>query len=219
MLAIPRIADAVGKAPYVSTQPAPGAFPLVAGKAAASIYVDRADWPGVARTAGDLAADIARVTGATASLVRDPRSPGANVVIAGTIGRSALVDQLIREKKIDVAGVEGKWEAFAIQVVAKPLPGVNSALVIAGSDKRGTIYGIYDVSEQIGVSPWYFWADVPVAHKDALFVKAGRYMEGEPAVKYRGIFLNDESPALSGWVRKRNGAGGDLCEQAARRGK
>ena len=78
-------------------------------------------------------------------------------------------------------------------------------MVIAGSDKRGAIYGIYDVSEQIGVSPWYFWADVPAVHKDALFVKAGRYVEGEPAVKYRGIFLNDESPALSGWVREKFG--------------
>jgi hypothetical protein len=82
---------------------------------------------------------------------------------------------------------------------------VASALVIAGSDKRGTIYGIYDLSEQIGVSPWHFWADVPVVHKDALFVKAGRYGEGEPAVKYRGIFLNDEAPALSGWVKEKYG--------------
>ncbi len=79
-----------------------------------------------------------------------------------------------------------------------------NVLVIAGSDKRGTIYGIYDLSEQIGVSPWYWWADVPVQLHDALFVKAGagKYVEGPPAVKYRGIFLNDEAPALSGWAKK-----------------
>jgi hypothetical protein len=191
-------ASAIGQVPYILTKAAPGAFPIVEGKTAASIQVDAADWPGVARAARDLQADIARVTGVTALT-------SANVIIVGTIGKSALVDQLIREKKIDVTEVAGKWEAFAIQVVSKPLPGVASALVIAGSDKRGAIYGIYDVSEQIGVSPWYFWADVPAVHKDALFVKAGRYVEGEPAVKYRGIFLNDESPALSGWVREKYG--------------
>jgi hypothetical protein len=187
-------ASAIGQAPYILTKAAPRAFPLVKGKTAASIYVDSADWPGAARAAADLQADIARVTGITPALVH---SGGANSIIIGTIGKSALIDQLIREKKIDVADVAGKWEAFAIQTI----PG---ALVI-GSDKRGTIYGIYDVSEQIGVSPWYFWADVPVVHKDALFVKPGRYVEGEPAVKYRGIFLNDESPALSGWVREKYG--------------
>jgi hypothetical protein len=82
---------------------------------------------------------------------------------------------------------------------------VESALVIAGSDKRGTIYGIYDLSEQIGVSPWYWWADVPVAHKDAIFVRPGKYVQGEPAVKYRGIFLNDEAPSLSGWTKEKYG--------------
>ena len=84
-----------------------------------------------------------------------------------------------------------------IQVVPNPLPGVDSALVIGGSDKRGTIYGIYDLSEQIGVSPWYWWADVPAQHQDQLFVKAGRFVQGPPAVKYRGIFLNDEAPDLT----------------------
>ena len=87
----------------------------------------------------------------------------------------------------------------------KPRSGINSALIIAGSDKRGTIYGIYDLSEQIGVSPWYWWADVPVAHQDALFVKPGKYVQGEPAVKYRGIFLNDEAPALTGWTKEKFG--------------
>ena len=90
-------------------------------------------------------------------------------------------------------------------MVSHPLPGVARGLVIAGSDKRGTIYGIYDLSEQIGVSPWYWWADVPVEHKDALYVKAGRWVQGEPAVKYRGIFLNDEAPSLSGWAKEKFG--------------
>ena len=89
------------------------------------------------------------------------------------------------------------------QVVERSAAGRERALVIAGSDKRGTIYGIYDLSEQIGVSPWYWWADVPVAAPDAICSStAGRARDGEPAVKYRGIFLNDEAPALSGWAQR-----------------
>jgi hypothetical protein len=195
----------LGQTRYVETVNSGASFPLVQAKVAAAIYVDPADYAGVVRAAGDLVADIARVTGSTPAAVHDDKSLGANAVIAGTIGKSALVDRLIREGKIDASNLTGKWEAFLIQVVARPLPGVSSALIIAGSDKRGTIYGIYDLSEQIGVSPWHFWADVPVVHKDALFVKAGRYSEGEPAVKYRGIFLNDEAPALSGWVKEKYG--------------
>ena len=195
LLSIPYSALALGQQPYILTTPAPGAFPIVQAKTAASICVDTADWPGVARAAAGLQADIARVTGIAPALAH---TATGNAIVVGTIGKSALIDRLIREKKIDAAGVAGKWEAFVIQTI----PG---GLVIAGSDKRGTIFGIYDVSEQIGVSPWYFWADVPVVHRDALFVKPGRYVEGEPAVKYRGIFLNDESPALSGWVREKFG--------------
>ncbi|NJK98213.1 MAG: glycosyl hydrolase, partial [Bacteroidales bacterium] len=114
------------------------------------------------------------------------------------------IDQLVKSKKLDVKDIEGQWETFLIQVVEKPMAGVDRALVIAGSDKRGTIYGIYDVSEQIGISPWYWWSDVPVAHKEALWVKPGRYVQS-PSVKYRGIFINDEAPALSNWVESKYG--------------
>ena len=101
--------------------------------------------------------------------------------------------------------IRGKWESYLIEVVSNPVAGVESALVIAGSDKRGTIYGIYDLSQQIGVSSWYWWADVPTTHHESIFVKPGKYTQGPPAVKYRGIFLNDEAPALSGWVREKFG--------------
>ena len=90
-------------------------------------------------------------------------------------------------------------------MIEKPLHGIDYALVIAGSDKRGTIYGIYEVSRQIGVSPWYWWADVPVKKKDSIYVKPGVYSCGEPAVRYRGIFINDEAPALSGWTYEKFG--------------
>ena len=90
-------------------------------------------------------------------------------------------------------------------MVKNPADGVGEALVIAGSDRRGTIYGIYELSEQIGVSPWYDWADVPVVHREDLSIKRGTYTAGEPAVKYRGIFLNDEAPCLTGWVKNTYG--------------
>jgi hypothetical protein len=202
---MPRAAHGIGQTRYILHRAAPGAFPVVQGKTAAAIYTDSADWPGVSRAAADLSADIGRVTGIAPALIHNAAGLRTEAIIVGAIGRSPVVDQLIRERKVDVSGVAGKWEAFVIQVVAHPLPGVNSALVIAGSDKRGTIYGIYDLSEQIGVSPWYFWADVPVIHRDALYAKPGRYTEGPPAVKYRGIFLNDEAPALSGWVQDKFG--------------
>ena len=127
------------------------------------------------------------------------------MVLIGTVGKSPLIDQLARAGKIDVSGIRGKWESFFLQTVANPLPGIDSALVIAGSDKRGTIYGIYDLSEQIGVSPWYWWGDVTPDHKSALYVLAGKYQQGEPSVKYRGIFFNDEAPDMDRWVRAKFG--------------
>jgi hypothetical protein len=196
---------ALGQPRYVETTPDSNSFRLVHQKAAANLYVDGGDYPGVARAARDLQADIFRVSGCKALLNEDGKSLSGDVVLIGTIGKSKIIDRLIRERKIDVSQIEDKWESTLIQVVSHPLPGVVRGLVIAGSDKRGTIYGIYDLSEQIGVSPWYWWADVPVEHKDALYVKAGRWVQGEPAVKYRGIFLNDEAPALSGWAKEKFG--------------
>jgi hypothetical protein len=168
------------------------------------LIINSNDYAGVIRALKDLKADIGKVTSVEPSLVFNEVTNQKEVVIVGTLGKSAIIDQMIKSGKLDVKGISGKWENFLIQVVNKPLPGIDNALVIVGSDKRGTIYGIYDVSEQIGVSPWYFWADVPVAHKDALFVKPGKYSEG-PSVKYRGVFINDEAPALSGWVKEKFG--------------
>src|ERR1035441_1535245 len=129
-------AFALGGARYVETVKASRSFPLVEARAAATVYVDSGDYAGVVRAAGDLVADVARVTGATPAMAHDDKGLGPHAVLAGTIGKSALIDRLIREGKIDVSLVKGHWEAFLIQVVARPLPGVASALVIAGSDKR-----------------------------------------------------------------------------------
>ncbi|MBN1804130.1 MAG: glycosyl hydrolase 115 family protein [Sedimentisphaerales bacterium] len=191
---------AVSQTRYVTFRSTQGGFCLAQRDRLATLYVDSQDHAGVLRAVGDLQADIKRVTDRSPTVTNEQTGLGTNVVFVGTIGKSPVIDGLIRNRKIDATQITGKWESFLIEVVPEPLPGVDSGLVIAGSDKRGTIYGIYDLSGQIGVSPWYWWADVPVKHNSSLFVGAGRYIEGPPAVKYRGIFLNDEEPALGRWA-------------------
>lgn len=184
---------------FVTTSPDKTSFTLVAKGKAAPLLFDQMDHSGVLRAVKDLQGDLQSVTTAT-PLLQSVSPKENNVVVIGTIGKSKFIDELIRNKKIKVDDVTGKWETYSIQVVDKPMKGVGRALVIAGSDKRGTIYGIYELSKQIGVSPWYWWADVPVKKSNSLYVKQGRYFSGEPAVKYRGIFLNDEEPALGRWA-------------------
>jgi hypothetical protein len=199
-LSIHSSAFAIGQQWYVQTTPRKNSFPIVQKKQAATIYVDPADWPGVIRAAKDLQSDIARVTGCTPAISNDAGHLSGDTIIIGTAGKSRTIADLAKAGKIDTSQITGKWESFFLQVIQNPLPNVRNALVITGSDKRGTIYGIYDLSEQMGVSPLYWWADVPSQHKDALYVRPGKYLQGPPSVKYRGIFLNDESPDLSNWV-------------------
>lgn len=188
---------------YISGQKSKGAFALASSGKPVPLCVSDSDFAGVIRAARDLQADLKRVTGIEPAFTAAKNVPKQKqLVLVGTIGKSPLIDQLIKKKKLDVSGIAGKWETFVVQVVKKPLKGVDEALVIAGSDKRGTIYGIYDVSAQIGVTPWYWWADVPVKKQLDLYVQEGRHTKGEPKVKYRGIFINDEAPALSGWARE-----------------
>ncbi len=197
---------AIGQTPFVQTTPTSGSFPVVQNKLAADIFVDAQDWPGVVRATDDLQKDIARVSGATAKLTAGKHFFGTNVIIVGTIGKSEIINQLVRSGKLSISEISNRWESFFIQTVPEPFPGVENALVICGSDKRGTIYGIYELSEQIGVSPWYYWADVAPTHHDELFVKVGKFSQGSPTVKYRGIFLNDEAPDLSNWIKEKYGS-------------
>lgn len=196
---------ALGSEKIVGEQLEAQGFRLFSSDAAAEIVADAADWPGVLRAAGDLQNDIAKVSGVAPKFSREGNFAGKEVIIIGTVGKSELINKLVSAGKISVAEISNKWESFFIQTVPQPFPGADNALVICGSDKRGTIYGIYELSEQMGVSPWYYWADVPVPHRDALFVKPGKFSQGEPSVKYRGIFLNDEAPALTGWIQEKFG--------------
>ena len=167
------------------------------------IYMDANDCKGVSYAANALVKDIIKVSGSKTVLtsdagLKDKDIAGKPTILVGTIGHSAAIDQLIRQKRINGNLLKGKREKFIITLV-------DGQLVIAGSDRRGTIYGIYELSQQMGVSPWYDWADVPVVHHDSIFVNKGVYTDGEPAVRYRGIFLNDEAPCLTSWVKNTYG--------------
>jgi hypothetical protein len=188
----------------VTAESAASAFPLVATGVAAPLHLDSGDDLGVLRAARGLQSDIERVTGRKPELRLSER-PSGHAVIAGTLGRSALIDGLVESGAIDVSAVADQWETFLIATVENPLPGLERALVIAGSDRRGTIYGLYEISEQIGVSPWHWWADVPPQRAEELRIRQGRHVEGPPVVKYRGIFINDEEPALGNWSRQQFG--------------
>jgi hypothetical protein len=206
LLLTPLARAAVGDESYLAFAPTADGMPLVSEGKAAAVVVDDQDWPGVIRVATDLQADIERVSGIKPELLNEHAGRRATAVIVGTIGKSRVIDQLVREGKIDGARIAGRWEAFLVQTVTAPLPGIERALVIAGSDKRGTIYGVYGLSEQIGVSPWYWWADVPVAKHDTIFVQPVRHVNEGPVVQYRGLFINDEAPALTNWVYEKFGA-------------
>ncbi|WP_333702427.1 glycosyl hydrolase 115 family protein [Sphingobium yanoikuyae] len=169
-----------------------GDFPLVAQGQAARIVTDPADDAVVGIAADDLKQDIGRVTGAAEG--------GAAQVWIGTLGHSEAIDRLVADKRIDVAKLKGAWESFLILPVERPVPGVARALLIIGSDRRGTAYGAYELSRAIGVSPWHWWADVTPLHRDALYVAKDARRFGPPSVKYRGIFLNDEDWGLVPWA-------------------
>ena len=155
--------------------------------------------PGVKIAVKNLQADFYKVTGVEPDLGTEIINSNQPVLIIGTVGVDQFIDELIKKGKLNKDELSGKNEKYLIQNVTDPFDGIKEAIVIAGSDKRGTIYGIYELSKQIGVSPWYYWADVPIEKRSVLSFERGTYTDGEPAVKYRGIFLNDEAPALSGW--------------------
>lgn len=189
---------------FVAFKKVKGGFRLAVNRKAAPIVYDSKDFEGVIRAIKHLRSDIQLVTGNEPLLVSDKLTTSKEVLIIGTIGKSSVIDSLIKAKKINVSQVAGKWEASLTQVVRNPMKGIDKALVIAGSDKRGAIFGVYELSAQIGVSPWHWWADVPVVGRPNLYIKPISYVDA-PKVKYRGIFINDEAPALSGWTREKFG--------------
>lgn len=177
-------------------------FTLIEEGRPISLLIDEKDDVGVQIAAKALQNDFKMVSGTEAKLLYAPQE--AKTVIVGTL-QSKFIKEIIKNKKLNKVDLEGKVEKYIMATIANPIAGVEEALVIAGSDKRGAIYGIYELSEQIGVSPWYDWADVPVVKKQNVSLAKGTYTAGEPAVRYRGIFLNDEAPCLTTWVENTYG--------------
>jgi hypothetical protein len=168
---------------FVSFQPLENAWQLKT----MTVGLSQQEHSCVQLAAQNLLVDFEKVTGQKASF-----SDGAAEVLVGTVGCNPQIDQWVKQGVL--SGLKGKTEKYLIKTI-------GSQLVIAGSDKRGTVYGIYELSKQMGVSPWYYWADVPVEQHAAIYIKKGEYTDGEPAVRYRGLFLNDEAPCLTTWVK------------------
>ncbi|HSV87682.1 MAG TPA: glycosyl hydrolase 115 family protein [Bacteroidales bacterium] len=186
---------------YLSKSRTPDCFVLAENGQVAPVLIAANDHPGLVRIAGYFLNDLFNITGEKPQLLTDSARGAENVIIVGTIGHSSLIDELTTAGKIQIADIKGKREIYLKQVVNNPLPGIDRAFVIAGTDKRGTFYGLLDLSRNLGVSPWYWWADVPVPEKDYIYIKPGRFITEEPRVRLRGFFINNEAPALSRWSR------------------
>ena len=175
-------------------------FALIRNGIPATVCVDAEANPAVRRVARDLRGDMDRVAGASGAAVQDVRTATGEVVLVGVVGESSAIDRLVRSGQLHVESVTGQWEGAVVATVVEPWPGVHKALVVAGSDRRGAIYGAYWISEALGVSPWYWWADVPVPHREFAALIGGTYELPSPKVRYRGIFLNDEDWTLRPWA-------------------
>ncbi len=178
-------------------------FTLIAQGSPATILIADDEDTAVKIAAANLARDFGRVCGKDAA-VSSTATSMSRPVIATTVG-TRTAEAILKKGLVDRKEIKGKREKYIITTVKNPVQGVEEALLIIGSDRRGTVYGIYELSEQIGVSPWYDWADVPVGKHSDLSIEKGVYTAGEPAVRYRGIFLNDEAPCLTSWVKNTYG--------------
>ncbi|TRM60954.1 hypothetical protein BD626DRAFT_571342 [Schizophyllum amplum] len=170
------------------------------------IVVDLDDHAGLHIAANAVADDFERVTGERAQTTNATADDlpsadnGTAVILVGALDSSSIISALVSSEKLNTSTIAGQWESFIVAVVDEPFDGVSRALVIAGSDKRGAIFGLYTLSEQMGVSPWYWWTDIVPKHHDAVYAIPTSTTFGKPSVRYRGIFINDESPALNTWV-------------------
>ena len=174
------------------------AFPLVSSHETV-IYYDARDYGVVEKTACLLAEDIKRVTDKKVS-VSSKKVSSEYAVVVGTVGHNAFVDRLVAKGLLDVSAIRGGWEQFVVKTIDAPVKGVKKVLVIAGCDRRGTAYGVFTLSEAIGVSPLYWWADVPTKRKSQLYVEHINYVSQAPSVQYRGIFINDEGWGITPWA-------------------
>jgi hypothetical protein len=173
----------------------------------AAIYVDVNDFELVKKSAALLQSDIEMVTGKKLPVINEAGNSYTTLIAIGSITNSSFIKKLNEKKLINTNNILGKWEAYAIQSidVTKEFRPMQHILAVTGNDRRGTAFGVFELSKQIGVSPWYWWADVPVKKQQVLYVKQNTLITDAPKVKYRGIFINDEAPALSNWSKEKFG--------------
>lgn len=169
------------------------------------IYTDKADDWLVQKSAELLQQDITSITSRSPQIIHDLNQAKNNVIIIGSLNNSITIQQLALSKKISIGQLKNQWEAFQIAAVRNPSKNISSAIIITGSDKRGTAFGVFEFSKSIGISPWYWWADVPAKKKNEIFILKAVTNFASPSVKYRGIFINDEAPAFSGWTKEKFG--------------
>ena len=196
-------ADCIQAQLIISDKRTNNSFAIISPQGSASIVYDAQDDSLVQKTAALFQKDIEMVSGKKVGIATT--ASAKNIILIGSIEKSQLIKQLVAEKKLVISGLRNKWEGYQIQLIKSPFKGVDNALVIAGSDRRGTAYGVFEVSQQIGVSPWWWWADVPVKKKKEIYVNLAGTFSDAPKVKYRGIFINDEAPALSNWSKQQFG--------------
>ena len=191
---------------FITAKKEGGSFPIVSITTATKIYTDTDDDWLVQKSAALLQTDIEKITGKKPTIIHQLSAADKNIIIIGSINNSTIINQLVANKKLNIFNTKNKWEAYQIKIVSNPIKGIDNALVITGSDKRGTAFGVFELSKQMGISPWYWWADVPVKKKNELYAKKNTFLQDHPLVKYRGIFINDEAPAFSGWAKEKYGA-------------
>jgi len=188
----------------IVTEATDGAFTIATPDGAAPIIYDaESDHTVVGIVANAVASDIAAITGQTPNVLGGfPAETPSEAIIAGTIGQSTLIDALIASGKLDVNDIQGKWEVYKLQVIDNPQAGIDRALVIVGSNPRGTAYGLFELSRMMGVSPWVWWADVTPEPRATLYATAGTVTATEPSVRFRGFFINDEDWGMQPWAAK-----------------
>ncbi|MXN93200.1 glycosyhydrolase [Flavobacterium sp. Sd200] len=179
-------------------------FSVVSALETAQVVFDKSDDSLVHIAAKLFANDIEKVTGKKPELSNKIKK-NSNIIVIGTLSSSSFLQELVKKKKFKAENLKEQWDGYQVQVIKNPFKGVKQALIIAGSNKRGAAYGALELSKQFGVSPWNWWADVPVVQKKELYVDDTIFLADAPKVKYRGIFINDEAPAFTGWAREKFG--------------
>ncbi|MCW3787921.1 glycosyl hydrolase 115 family protein [Plebeiibacterium sediminum] len=186
-------------------------FSIVGKNEVATILYDSSENILIQKVAEFLASDIEKVSGKVLKVDCSNDLLDKSLIIIGTVNNNPLINKLVAEHKLKADELKGQWERFIIQTIKNPFPGVKQAIVIVGSDRRGAAYGVFTLSKNMGVSPWYWWADVPVEKHDEIYLEACNYLSKSPAVQYRGIFINDEAPAFRNWAKEKFGGINHTC--------